>query len=77
MIVLALDLGWFPTGSFAPIEQGVLAWTRSIAHPSLALTQMGFVARMARASMLDVLIQDVVRTTDAKGPSRTLRPRGM
>src|SRR5690606_33735305 len=41
--------------------------------PSLALglTQMGFVARMARASMLDVLNQDYVRTADAKGLSRT------
>lgn len=73
VVVFALGLGWFPTGGFTPIEQGVTEWARSIALPSLALalTQMGFVARMARASMLDVLNQDFVRTADAKGLSRT------
>lgn len=73
VVVFALGLGWFPTGGFTPIEQGVLEWARSIALPSLALalTQMGFVARMARASMLDVLNQDFVRTADAKGLSRS------
>lgn len=73
VVVFALGLGWFPTGGFTPIEQGVMEWARSIALPSLALalTQMGFVARMARASMLDVLNQDFVRTADAKGLSRT------
>jgi peptide/nickel transport system permease protein len=73
VVVFALGLGWFPTGGFTPIEQGVTEWARSIALPSLALalTQMGFVARMARASMLDVLNQDYVRTADAKGLSRT------
>jgi peptide/nickel transport system permease protein len=73
VVVFALGLGWFPTGGFTPIDQGVLEWARSIALPSLALalTQMGFVARMARASMLDVLSQDFVRTADAKGLSRS------
>lgn len=73
VVVFALGLGWFPTGGFTPIEQGVIEWARSIALPSLALalTQMGFVARMARAAMLDVLSQDFVRTADAKGLSRT------
>lgn len=72
VVVLALGLGWFPTGGFTPIGEGVLAWARSIALPALALglTQMGFVARMARATMLDVLSQDFVRTADAKGLSR-------
>lgn len=72
ILVFALGLGWFPTGGFSPIEQGALDWARSIALPALALalTQMGFVARMARASMLDVLSQDFVRTADAKGLSR-------
>jgi peptide/nickel transport system permease protein len=31
---------------------------------------MGFIARMARASMLEVLSQDFIRTADAKGLSR-------
>jgi peptide/nickel transport system permease protein len=34
---------------------------------TLALTQMGVIARMTRSSMLDVLGQDYVRTARAKG----------
>jgi peptide/nickel transport system permease protein len=45
---------------------------RTILLPALTLglVQIGFIARMARASMLDVLSQDFVRTADAKGLSR-------
>jgi DNA modification methylase len=68
-VVFALGLGWFPTGDWTSIEQGVTEWARSIALPSLALalTQMGFVACVARDSMLDVLNQDYVRTAAAWG----------
>ena len=47
-------------------------WARSIALPALTLglVQIGFIARMARASMLEVLGQDFIRTADAKGLSR-------
>jgi peptide/nickel transport system permease protein len=73
VVTLALGLGWFPTGGYTPISEDAIAWARSITLPALALalTQMGFVARMARASMLDVLNQDYVRTADAKGLSRS------
>jgi peptide/nickel transport system permease protein len=56
-VVFALGLGWFPTGDCTSIEQGVTERARSIALPSLALvlTQMGFVACVARDSMPDVL----------------------
>ena len=33
--------------------------------------QVGFIARMTRASMLEVLSQDFIRTADAKGLPRT------
>jgi peptide/nickel transport system permease protein len=36
----------------------------------LAAVQVGFVARMTRASVLDVLHQDFIRTANAKGLSR-------
>jgi len=66
-------LGLFPTGGFVPFQESVIGWARSIALPALALAlvQVGFIARMARASMLDVLDQDFIRTADAKGLSRT------
>jgi len=49
-----------------------LGWARSMTLPAmtLALTQMGVIARMTRSSMLDVLGQDYVRTARAKGMPR-------
>jgi peptide/nickel transport system permease protein len=37
---------------------------------TLALTQMGVIARMTRSAMLDVLGQDYIRTARAKGMKR-------
>jgi len=72
VVVFAVGLGLFPTGGFVPPSESVAGWLRTITLPALALalTQMGFIARMARASMLEVLNQDFVRTADAKGLSR-------
>jgi peptide/nickel transport system permease protein len=72
VFVFAVQFGLFPTGGFVPFQDSVLGWARSIALPALALAlvQVGFIARMARASMLEVLSQDFIRTADAKGLSR-------
>jgi peptide/nickel transport system permease protein len=72
VFLFAVQFGWFPTGGFVPLQDSVAGWARSIAMPALALAlvQMGFIARMARASMLEVLSQDFIRTADAKGLSR-------
>jgi peptide/nickel transport system permease protein len=72
VFLFAVQFGWFPTGGFVPFQDSVAGWARSIAMPALALAlvQMGFIARMARASMLEVLSQDFIRTADAKGLSR-------
>ena len=65
-------LGWLPTGGFVPPDQDFAGWLRSIALPAatLAAVQIGFIARMTRASVLDVLHQDFIRTADAKGLAR-------
>jgi peptide/nickel transport system permease protein len=72
ILVFAVQLGWLPTGGFVPITESPAGWLRTILLPALTLglVQIGFIARMARASMLDVLGQDFVRTADAKGLSR-------
>jgi peptide/nickel transport system permease protein len=72
ILVFAVKLGLVPTGGFVPLSESVAGWLRSIALPAvtLAAVQVGFIARMARASMLDVLNQDFIRTADAKGLSR-------
>ena len=73
--LFAVSLGWLPTGGFVPIDQSFTGWLRSMAMPALALalTQIGLLARMTRASMLDVLRQDFMRTARAKGlPNRVV-----
>ena len=72
IFAFAVKLGLVPTGGFVPLSESVAGWLRSIALPAvtLAAVQVGFIARMARASMLDVLNQDFIRTADAKGLSR-------
>lgn len=71
IIVFAVGLGWLPSGGFVPMTQSVTGWLATMAMPALtlALVQMGFIARMTRSAMLDVLHQDFIRTADAKGLS--------
>jgi ABC-type dipeptide/oligopeptide/nickel transport system permease component len=66
-IVFALQLGWLPSAG-----RGGLA---SLVLPALTLSafSVAIVARMTRASLLEVLGQDFVRTAEAKGlPPRTV-----
>lgn len=75
IILFAVTLGWLPTGGFLPLTEDPIGWARSMTLPALtlAITQMGIIARMSRSSMLDVLNQDYVRTARAKGmPERTI-----
>ena len=54
-----------------PIAQGVGPWFAALLQPAfmLALFQIGFLARITRSAMLDVLDQDYIRTARAKGVS--------
>lgn len=69
VLVFAVSLGWLPSGGFTAFSQSPGEWLRCMILPALTLglVQVGFIARMARASMLDTLGQDYVRTADAKG----------
>jgi peptide/nickel transport system permease protein len=67
--VLAAMLQIFPAGDYVALAKDPLLWAWHLALPAftLACVQMGFVARMTRSSMLEVLGQDFVRTARAKG----------
>jgi peptide/nickel transport system permease protein len=71
--VLGVDLGWLPTGGFVPIGENLGGWLRSMLLPSVTLAAgaVGFIARMTRSAMLEVLNQDYVRTAEAKGLPRS------
>lgn len=69
--VLGVKLQWLPTGGFVPLTQDPLGWLRSVAMPAgtLALTQLGPIARMTRSAALEVARSDFIRTARAKGLS--------
>ena len=67
--LFAVLLGWFPTGGYVELSKGVGPWLRNLIMPAtaLGLAQLGLLARITRATMLEVLRQDYVRTARAKG----------
>lgn len=67
----SVRLGWFPVQGYTPIANGFSKWLMSVLLPSFVLS-LGFIAsiaRITRATMLEVLSQDYVRTARAKGLS--------
>jgi peptide/nickel transport system permease protein len=67
--VFALQLGWFPTQGYTPLSQGLFACLRGLVLPgvALALLYASLLARVTRASLLEVLSEDYIRTANAKG----------
>lgn len=64
-----LHLGWLPVARWARLEEGL--W-RYISHAILPAVTLGaglaaIIARLIRASLLEVLQQDYIRTAHAKG----------
>lgn len=64
---------WFPPGGYSPLAAGVGAWANHLILPwvSLALLSAATYTRLTRASMLDVLGEDYIRTARSKGLSET------
>jgi peptide/nickel transport system permease protein len=67
--VFALQLRWLPVQGYVPISQGLWPCLRNLILPSVALglAYVALIARITRASMLDVLAEDYIRTANAKG----------
>ncbi|WP_297834356.1 ABC transporter permease [Pseudomonas sp.] len=67
--VFALELKWLPVQGFRSISEGLGPFAQRIVLPALTLSSVyvALVARMTRASMLEVLGEDYIRTARAKG----------
>ena len=67
--VFALQLDWLPVQGYTPLSSGVWPWFANLILPSVALggVFIALIARITRATMLEVLSQDYVRTAKAKG----------
>jgi peptide/nickel transport system permease protein len=66
---LGLQLRWFPVQGYAPLTRGLGASLYSLILPTLALgsVYIALITRITRATMLETLSQDYVRTARAKG----------
>jgi len=67
--IFSIQLEWLPVQGYRSISEGFIPFIRHMILPSIALgvIYMALIARITRASMLDVLAQDYVRTAQAKG----------
>jgi peptide/nickel transport system permease protein len=67
--VFALELDWLPVQGYTSLDQGVWPWLENLILPSVALggVYIALIARITRATMLEVLQQDYIRTARAKG----------
>jgi len=67
--VFALELDWLPVQGYTPLREGLWPWLENLILPAVALgfVYIAFIARVTRATMLDVLQQDYIRTARAKG----------
>ncbi len=67
--VFAIQLGWFPVQGYKPLAAGFGPFLSQLALPScaLAVIYIALVSRITRASLLEVLGEDHVRTARAKG----------
>ncbi len=66
---LAVSLRWFPVIGYVSPTEDFFGWIRSITLPTLLLGVNGsaIIIRMTRASVLEVLREDFIRTARAKG----------
>ncbi len=69
ILVFSIELDWLPVQGYVPLREGFWDWLRHLILPSIALgtVYMALIARITRASMLEVLAQDYIRTAQAKG----------
>ena len=69
ILTFSVEFDLLPVQGYRSLSDGVWEWLRHLILPSIALgtVYVALIARMTRASMLDVLAQDYIRTAAAKG----------
>lgn len=67
--IFATTLKWLPVQGFVPLSEGVQPWLRNLILPAvtLSLVYAAIIGRVTRASMLEVLSEDYIRTARANG----------
>lgn len=67
----AISAHWLPVQGYEPLDHGLGPWFVHLILPTatLSLAYIALIARITRASMLEVLSEDYMRTAVAKGAS--------
>ena len=67
--LLSLQLGWLPVQGYKRIADGVGPWLYHLVLPAITLSMVyiALIARVTRASVLETLGEDYIRTARAKG----------
>ncbi len=69
ILFLSVRLGWLPPGQYVPFSEDPLDNLRRLIMPAITLGTAGAAVnmRLIRSSLLDVIVQDYIRTARAKG----------
>ncbi len=72
LLAIKAHLHWFPSGTYIALTANPVQWFVHLILPwiSVALVSAAVYTRLMRASLLDVLGEDYIRTARAKGLSR-------
>ena len=76
--LFGVKLGWFPVAGYYAPSEGLWQWFHRLIMPAFAtgIIVMALITRMTRATVLEVLREDYIRTAWAKGlASRTVLMR--
>ena len=67
--VFAVELKWFPVQGYRSFTEGLWPFLHRLILPSLTLSviYIALIARITRASVIDILGEDYIRTAKAKG----------
>ena len=69
ILVFSVKLGWLPVQGYTPLADGLAEYVGHLVLPTITLATVfvALITRITRASMLDILGEDFVRTARAKG----------
>jgi peptide/nickel transport system permease protein len=72
IMLFAVQLNWLPAAGYQPLSSGLFNHLKYLIMPavSLGIMQGALIARMTRASLLEVLNENYIRTAEAKGLNR-------
>ena len=67
--LFSLKLGWLPVQGYVRLSEGLGPWLYQLVLPAVTLSviYIALIARVTRASVLDTLGEDYIRTARAKG----------